>query len=218
MLASALDGHPDIFCASGEPWHRESPWRKYVKNERNRARLLWEQDGVEVSMFKVNWHYLWDARVSKLSPALLAARSNLHVIFLEREDVLAQAVSNEINVRYRYGKIAGHPTHTVRHVEPPTVRLDSQKVAERVKALYKWRDRTRRFIQQKFPEDRALWLTYEELTGNAEVGALPDGVSTKLCNFLDVSAWTFRTHLKKVHRKPYSEIVENWDEIANCLH
>jgi LPS sulfotransferase NodH len=168
-------------------------------------------------MFKVNWHYLWRDDVARFPVDMITARPNLRVVFLERRDVLAQAVSNEINVRYRHGEIAGHPTQATRPVDPPAIHLDCKKVRDRVQRLRKWRNRTHQFLQCEIRADRVLRLTYEELTGNQEVDELPSDVNEKLCAFFDVCAWTFKTRLRKVHQRSYSEIVENWEEIAQCV-
>ena len=139
----------------------------------------------------------------------------IRLIWLERENVVAQAVSHEINVGRRLGTIAGHPTHTYRPVEVPPVKLDPSQLVKRCA------DEAARATFAKMMIKKSglacLHLTYKEVTGASNATAIPAPVARRICEFLGVEYAVLSCRLRKVHTRPYSEMITNWPRIKKAL-
>jgi len=213
FLTTALSSHQEIFCARGEPFHHENAWRKVIPDDKARLRLLWQQRGYAVSMFKMNLSDL-----NNPQRQLLEENTSLKIIFLTRDDIATQALSNEINVVFRDGKISGQPTQAISEEEIFTskVKIDPQAVVNRCHRIMQNNQNVHRWL--KTLDQPYLHLTYEQLTQGREIICIPNEVSRDTCDFLEVTPKLLCGVLRKIHKRPMEDYVLNWDEIYNRLH
>ena len=196
FLCCCLSNHPQVFCARGEPLHWGSRWLHAVPDWKTRFDLLMRQPFYEVSMFKAmdrnifGHAEVWEF-VQQYNP-------ELRILYLERENILYQAASCEINRRHRRGELYSHPTRTFTSVRPRPCKLNPARVLQQYRWIKGDVARNRRCLAEtKVP---TLHLTYETLTAQ----------SSRICEFLGVRHELLRTGLKKVHVQPYEELVTNW--------
>jgi len=209
LLTCALSNHPQIFCVREEPLHRKSVWRlvplKVV------LAVILQQRYYEVSMCKLTASHILRPAIWK---QVVDYKPSLRVLYLERENLMEQVASDVINNMH----LEGHPTHTMHTMHTfeqpalPPVTLKPKDILASSKGILQRRVEVRRRLKSsKLP---VLYLTYEELTAGAEVSCLPKKVTDKICTFLEVDCSPLCTNMRKVHSKPYSEFVSNWDEIC----
>jgi len=212
FLCTALSNHPQIFCTRGEPAHAKSRWRTAAPDWQARMELLWFQQWYEISMFKLTeqqafWPPGWEFIQRQKPP--------VKIIYLRRENVLHQALSNLINVLRGEGKAQGHETHTFKSLETPSIRIPPERLVKIYKASI---ERTKKALAAlDLSSLPILYLTYEQITGDVDASYLPEEVSSKICDFFQVNRMKMYSHLKKVHTRPYSEIVSNWGEVLDAL-
>ena len=212
FLCTALSNHPQIFCTRGEPAHAKSRWRTAAPDWQARMELLWFQQWYEISMFKLTeqqafWPPGWEF--------IQQQRPLTKIIYLRRENVLQQALSNMINVLKGEGKAQGHETHTFQSLEPPNIKIPPNRLVNVYKASVARTEKALMALNKcNLP---ILYLTYEQITGDVDASYLPEDVSNTICDFFQVNRIKMYSHLKKVHTRPYSETVSNWDEVLDAL-
>lgn len=203
FLCCCLSNHPQVFCTRGEPLHWGSRWLHAVSDWKVRFDLLMRQPFYEVSMFKAMDHDIFAH--PELWEFLQQYDPELRILYLERENILYQAASHEINRLHRRGDLPGHPTRTFVSVKPEPCELDPELVRQRYRWIKKDTARNRKLLAESgLP---VLYLIYEEMTimGMAQ--------SSQICEFLEVRNELLHTDLKKVHAQPYEELVTNWTMI-----
>lgn len=210
FLNIALSNHPQIFCARGEPFHRQSPWRAAVPEETIRIKLLWGQLGYAVSMFKINEVYVRGNLRSAIEK-----NPDLRILSLDRENSLEQAVSTELNRMHRKGALKSHPTHSFSEVNPESVTLNVESIVKEYGRTIGAKNRVKQTLRGL--KNPILYLTYEQITDGEEVSQIPEKVSWEICEFLGVEPVCLKSHLRKIHKHPYEEIVTNWHEILEAV-
>ena len=204
FLSCCLSNHPQIFCTRGEPLHWGSRWLHAVPNWKVRFDLLMRQPFYEVAMFKAMdrnifghievWEFL-----QRYDP-------ELRILYLERENILHQAASCEINRLHRQGDLPSHPTRTFTPVKSEPCRLSPERVLQQYRWIKKDNARNRECLAKtKVP---TLYLNYEEVV------TMDIAQSLRICEFLGVRTELLHTDLKKVHIQPYEDFVTNWAAIA----
>lgn len=208
FLCCCLSNHPQIFCTRGEPLHWGSRWLHAVPDLKVRCDLLMQQPFYEVSMFKAMDHDVFGH--PEVWEFLRQYDPELKILYLERENVLYQAVSCEINVLHRRGELPGHPTRTFIPVIPERCELDPARVLIRYRQIRVNTARNRKALaESNIP---VLYLFYEEMT------AMDVSQSSQICEFLEVRDEQLHTNLKKVHTLPYEELMTNWSEIEEVCN
>ena len=130
---------------------------------------------------------------------------DLKILYLERENILYQAVSCEINRLHRQGDLPSHPTRTFTSVRPEPCELDPVRVLQQYRWIEKDNARNRECLAEtKVP---TLYLSYEEVV------TMDIAQSSHICGFLGVHTELLHTDLKKVHIQPYEDFVINWAAI-----
>lgn len=190
--------------------HGRSEWYIAIPDWKTRLTLLLSQQFYKVSMCKVNlrqvleqgegfWEFI---RTHKPPPK---------VLYLERRDKLAQAVSLVVIGSGIYS----HPTHTFDPATPEVISLDPRRVAVAYHDLQNaYVKIPKRLVKEGLP---VLSLTYEQITGNREVACVPEKVAKKICSFLEVPFALLCSLTRKVHKAPFSEWVSNWDEVLKAV-
>jgi len=213
FLSVALSNHPQIFCARGEPFHRRSLWKSAIPDEAARLELLWNQQGYVISMFKIS---VADVRKPSRWSAI-KGRLKIKILSLTRENSLEQAASNEINRMHCSGKLRSHPAHSFDEVNPAPVVLGVGSFIKEYKRAIGAKKRTRKMLGNL--SNPVLYLTYEQITrgGKGEVTQIPEEASKRICKFLGVDLLPLSSQLRKIHKRPYEEIVTNWREILGAM-
>ena len=212
FLCAALSNHPQIFCTRGEPAHARSRWRLAAPDWQARMGLLWFQQWYEISMFKLTeqqafWPPGWKF--------IQQQRPLVRIIYLRRENVLHQALSNMINVLRGEGKAPGHETHTFKNLDPPKVVIPPDRFVDLYRSTMTRVEKALHILSKH--DLPILYLTYEQITGGVDASYLPDEVSNQICDFFQVDQIRLFSHMKKVHTKPYSETVANWGAVIRAL-
>lgn len=211
FLACCLSNHPEIFCPRGEPFHPRSRWRHACPNWRTRLDLILDQQWHAVSMCKM----MWDTAFHPETWEALVERDGMRFLYLERQSVLHQAVSTELNDLHSKNRLPSHRCHAFERVKPERCELDPQRVVDRIG-----------WIEQRIARNRAmlrkvgvpyLYLSYEQVTGGRETGKVRPSVARAICRFLDIRPAPLFSKLKKTHRRPYSETLTNWNAIVSTL-
>ena len=208
FLAYCLSNHPDVFCARGEPMGGGGFWRRVCPDKLTRLELLLLRPYHRVGMCKLMEGHAFDGPVWTW---LNRQNPPVKVVALRRENIVAQAVSHEINA----ARLCGHPTHAFGPVDPPPVRVDPDDVLARC----------RTDVERYACIDNALAgcgldtlrLTYRQITGDKDAEQVPQPVATAVCDFLDVPYARLYTRMRKVHTRPLAETVTNWDEVCARL-
>lgn len=206
FLCCCLSNHPQIFCTRGEPLHWGSRWLHAVPDWKVRFDLLMRQPFYKISIFKAMDHDVFAH--PELWEFLLKYDSELRILYLERENILYQAASHEINRLHRQGDLPSHPTRTFVPVDPEPCELDPKLVLQRYQWIKKDTARNRRLLAAS--EIPVLYLIYEEMS------VMDMAQSSRICEFLGVRIEQFHTDLKKIHIRPYEELVTNWPEIEEA--
>jgi len=216
FLAYCLSNHPKIFCTRGEPLSERSAWYKATGTSMNALDLVFAQYDYKVAMCKmINdhafrpeiWEYITGTQGKK--------REEVKIIWLERKNVVAQAISHEINAGRRMGTIKGHPTHTYISVEVPPIRLNVQQLLKRCTNETNRYSRSREKIKKsRLP---CLYLTYKAITGTNNTSEIPKSISRQICEFLGVEYAALGCELHKIHVRPYFETITNWAQVREVL-
>jgi len=207
ILTHALDSHPLIHCARGEPWHKRSVWWRLGLSREQILKLLINQTGYMASGFKVQSVQLSDQEVRRL-----LQESEAHIILLSREDTFRQVLSELINYKVRRGGAMFIPQHSFKPVPPHSVILDPEVVSNRHESLVLTQEMAEQAV--KSLELRYTCVTYEQLTDEAqEISKLPSGITKILCNYLGVPVITLPVYLRRVNWQPLEEIVYNLEEV-----
>ena len=211
-LAGCLSNHPNIFCTRGEPMATRSKWAGVAPDETARLDLILSQQYYDVAMCKLINNHAFRPAVWKY---LTTRTPPVKVLFLERENILNQALSHEINAGRRLGTVAGHPTHIFNKAELPPCRLDPAGVLARCE------DEAGRYFlaESKLAKSNLpiLRLTYDEITGGENAGEIPESEGRRICSFLNVPYIPLGFSMRKVHWQPWRETVSNWKAIVDHL-
>jgi len=140
----------------------------------------------------------------------------VNIIYHKRKNILEQAISHEINKAKSEGKISGHPTHVFKEIDTPQIEINPLDILKRCVDEDKRYRRIERILRNN--DLPVLQTRYEDITnGGQDVSGLPDNENKKVCDFLGVENIPLRTTMRKVHRKPFSEVLKNWDEVVYLL-
>jgi len=212
ILTHALDSHPLIHCARGEPWHKHSKWRQVGLERPQIIKLLLRQTGYMASGFKIQAIQLPDLEVLELLKAYQP-----YIILLSRENILRQAISFSINNQVRRGLTKFVPQHSFEPVPNHSIRLDEDEVLKRCNELSETAS-----IAEELIEDsglRYISLTYEQLiAGKSEISKLPTMIARQLCLYLGVPIMSLPIFLKRVNWQPLEEIVRNITELEQLVN
>jgi len=212
FLAGCLSNHTDIFCARGEPFHRGSRWGVACQDEVERLELIWTQQHYRVCMCKLMRNHALRERVWE---HLMSREPPVKIIYLTREDIVKQGVSIAINIAHRSGKMRDHPTHTFETVHPQPVTLDPYDVFNWCRSLTeRHRDFNQRLVECGL---LVMRITYEQITGDAEVSVIGRPIAEEICQFLEVPYQELHYSMRKLHREPMAQTVANWDELVAFL-
>lgn len=212
FLCMCLSNHPAIFCERGEILHWESEWLRIIPSGKERLDLVFSQAWYEVSMCKLLSRHALEEEPEGLWN-LLQHYPDMRIIFLEREDVVAQALSWEMNmiIRERRGF-----SHSFSNRDKATYEIDPAKVLGRIGSIRYRLARDREVL--KATSVPVMYLAYEDLTDGEEVSEISPYVSAKICGFLGVgSEWPLYTRMRKMHTVPFGEQIANWSEIRSAL-
>jgi len=211
LMACCLSNHPEIYCDRWEPLNSGSLWYRMFPDDVDRLHLLLHQPYYKVSMCKLLPQHTWREPVARY---LERQRPPIRIVHVYRQNILAQAVSCVINVQSRKYTM-GHPTHVFGAVElAPAVLNPADVVAWCKASLNHHRQATNWASRMKRP---VLRVSYEEMTGNADTEQLPEGLSHRICKFLDVSKEVLYTRMHKVHSPELSMVVANWSEVMKAI-
>ena len=223
FLAYCLSNHPEIFCIRDEPLSKQNIWYRTVAGSDVKAdsgvnvlNLIFTQHDYKVAMCKLINDHAFRPEVWKyITSTKDKGNEEIKIIWLERRNTVAQAISHEINAGRRLGTIKGHPAHTYSPLDVPPVQLDPMQVLKRCINEVGRRNFTRRKVKEsKLP---CLYLTYRAITGTNDATAIPKPASKQICEFLDVEYVELSCRLRKVHAKPYFETVANWAQVREAL-
>jgi predicted nuclease of predicted toxin-antitoxin system len=212
FLSHCLSNHPDIYCDRGEPLRQASGWRAFTRE--NRAELLTvlaSQTGYRVSGFKLTYDQAFQDDVQ----AWLAT-TKPRVIWLRRENLLRQAISQIVNRAVREGALqrAQHSFGAVA-IEPVAI-----EPADAIRYLVHF-GRQNKAAEKLLAELTVLPVTYEEITANREHGyeaqELNPEAGARICEFLGVPYAPMPTRLVRIHAGPISSLVSNWQELRVAL-
>lgn len=212
FLCTALSNHPQIFCTRGEPAHPRSVWRSAAPDWHARLELLWTQQWYEAAMFKLTeqqafWPPGWEF--------IQQQRPFVKIIHLRRENILHQALSNMISILNSEGSAPGHEFHTFKSLELSNIEIPPDRLVDLYRASVTRTENALAILNKcNLP---ILYLTYEQITGGVDASYLQADVSNTICDFFQVNRMKMYSHMKKVHTKPYSETVSNWDEVLYTL-
>ena len=210
ILTHALDSHPLIHCARGEPWHKQSEWWKLGLSREQLLKLLTNQTGYMASGFKVQSVQLTDPEV-----CTLLKESKAYIILLSREDTFRQTLSELINYKVRRSATRFVPQHSFEPVPEHSVVLDPGVVQRRQVVLQYTHEMAEQAVRSLGL--RYISLTYEQLVaGEPEISKLPAGIAKKLCLYLGVPIRTLSVFLRRVNWQPLDEIVGNLKELEKA--
>lgn len=221
MLCFALSNHPEVHCARGETLHRQNSWRwafggaatpwgskVYVRI----LGLALSQWGYKACVAKVNWGpgtgEVWDWLATVENPPVRG-------IYLSRENLLRQAVSETIRVRTK--------TTSSPRVHSPGGRIfrlsieptELLKLMETIAAA----DATarQRLDSRSIPY---ISLTYADLIGREgrEAFYLEPEACCTLCDWLEVERGNLKVWPKRrANPFPLAEMLENWPDVEAAV-
>lgn len=214
LLSSSLDRHPEVRCR-GELFHPDDfPDNQVPGGPRHAlgaealiARALRGEPAAAVGFRAMVFHPDPAAQPQWASAwEWLAARPDLHVIYLRRRDALAQFAS--LRIAHWTGRFNPSPEDPLYDPEQrPRVRIDPAE-------LWRWIDeraglyaRCREHLAGK----SALELAYEDLTADW------DGCIDWIEAFLGVARQPLAPAKKKQEQRPLSESVANYAELRRSL-
>jgi hypothetical protein len=212
FLTSCLSMHPQIFCVREEPFHKKSAWKPLGRGPA--TQLIWSQHYYDVCMFKCTPSQIFPGK-HKLWKIIV--KSGAKIIYLKRENMVEQAISDAIN----RARKEGHPAHRFSgdlssSVSPPPVFIAVDEAKRSMRGLLQRARRTETLIRRAPVE--VLNLTYEELIDPDEFSTeIPESTGDRICSFLGVLKCKLWSRMEKVHRAPYIDFVSNWEEIKKCL-
>ena len=212
LLSHCLSNHPDIFCDRGEPLRQASGWRAFTrKNRTELLTVLASQTGYRVSGFKLTYDQAFQDDVRDWM-----AETQPRVLWLRRENLLRQAISQIVNRAVREGRLqrAQHSFESV-EIEPIDVALD-----DTVRYLVHFA-RQNKAAAARLVGLTVLPVTYEEITANREhsyeAQELNPEAGARICEFLGVPYAPMPTRLVRIHAGPISSLVSNWRELRVAL-
>ena len=208
FFCTCLSNHPAIFCERGEVLHWQSEWLHTISDAKDRLNLVFRQAWYEASMCKILSRHALEGKLWEF----LKSYSDMKIIFLEREDILAQALSWEMNVIIR-GQ--GGSSHSFFGRDKTKYKLDPEKVIWRYDSIVNRLVRSREILEEATIP--VLYLTYEQLTGGRETFKIESKVANEICTFLGVEYWSLFTRMNKMHTVPWEEQIINWPEVQNAL-
>lgn len=215
FLAHCLSNHPAIFCPRGEPLAKRSQWCKMTRSSTDTLHLIFNQTIYQVAMCKLINNHAFNDGVWEYITGSRGGPWEIKLIWLERENIVAQAISHEINAGRRLGTITGHPTHAYKPVEPPPVKLNPAQLVKRCA------DEAGRAALAKAKIKKSglacLYLTYKEITGASNATAISTPVARRICKFLGVEYAVLCCRMHKVHTRSYSETITNWPKVKKAL-
>ena len=206
VLTHALDSHPLVYCARGEPWHNQSKWSQLGLSKGQILTLLLNQTGYWSSGFKVQANQISDTAMSFFQPY------KPKVILLSREDIFRQTISLVINKQVRQGTIDFIPQHSFEKVKPHKVVLDKQLVTAQYNILQDISITARTAVRCSGLS--CFSLTYEQLVGEEqEITQLPEEVSKLLCLYLGVPERPMEVFLRRINWQPLEDLIVNFSDL-----
>jgi len=179
-----------------------------------RARLLsalLNQTGYQVSMCRITYVQALDAGVWKW-----LVKNQPKAIWLHRENVLRQAISEYINRTARRTDRLDRPEHTFEEAGPVRVKIDPALFLKMARGLREQNERVRALL----PALRDVYhLTYAQVAGgeNVQASSLPWTTAESLCFFLGIQPEVLGCRLKRVNPYPLREMIANWPEVEKAV-
>ena len=159
--------------------------------------------GAEAAGFKLKYEELVQPAWAPVLARLQADRA-LHVVFLDRRDLLARYVSHQIVLRQTGITLvpAGQP---VPAIAPFAVDVDDLR-----RDIAETRRRTAHFAQV-FAAQPSLRIAYEDLAAD------PQATCDRIARFLGVAPAPVRVATEKIVRQPPQALLLNYPEVAAAL-
>lgn len=213
FMCHCLSNHPQVHCDRGEVMHHNSIWRQafHVKPAVLMS-ALHDQTGYHASGFRLIYRQAFHKRVWPYLTAKLP-----HIIWLQRGNVVAQALSYQYHQLVRGRALPYHAVHSFEEKAPDPVVFPVEHAVYAVKKVHRenkaGRDRMSGY------RGKVLQVLYEDATGNVQgsaPGVAPDAAE-RICAFLGVRNEPLTCDLKRDFPRPWRELLSNWQEIAHAL-
>jgi LPS sulfotransferase NodH len=218
FLATCLSNHPRIFCTRGEPLHQNSHWRTAAPDEIERLKLITNQIHYDVAGCKLMRNHFERANVFAW-----LCQVQPKVLYIWREDYVAQALSWAANEVHRANPKLGIPTHIYEPWDPVPIEIPPERVVFYITRLQQNYGLTgdKKGSHQAFlgrGKFKVLELTYEQITGGGEATGITGAVADEICDFLDVPRMDLPGGgLRRSHPRPWNEYVTNWAEVERAI-
>lgn len=200
FLSGCLSNHPEIFWTRGEPM---SPRFRLVKDKVERLRFIHAQQFYEVAGCKIMVGQFDDALLRYLK-----GLQDLKVLYIERENVLDQAISWEANVITPFA-------HNWQGHEPERrkVILTREGVRKRIDFIRARRRRSQEILIGLGVEHMSV--TYEVVTGSQDVSGVPAEAADLICEYLQVKHCPLYTTQRKLTQVEVVNREELYDVLRN---
>lgn len=213
FLAHCLSNHPHVFCDRGEPLRVLSNWRPYAQLDPARLLdVLTNQTGYRASLCKLTYDQAFREDIWTWVQERIP-----RVIWLVRENLLRQAISQAINRKVRLHSLQ-RAQHSFEPVPIEPVRVLPQTLMRYI-AHFGRQNYAARTRLATLP--RVLRVTYEEITANPEgadqATGLAESAGVEICQFLGVAYVPMPTSLVRIHPGPLSALLSNWEEVRDAL-
>jgi hypothetical protein len=210
FLSHCLSNHPDMYWDRGEPLLKRSNWGPYSQTDRIRLLdVLTNQTGYLVSGCKVTYDQAFQPDVWEW-----IARRQPYILWLRRENLLRQAVSQVINRRVAAGEL-DRPQHSFERLEIEPVEIDPQDIVRYIVHFGRQDKGAGQRLREALPY--VLALTYEAITGNEEATEIAPAEAQRICEFLGVEVLPMTTRMIRIHPGPLSAILSNWPEVRGAV-
>ncbi len=215
VVGRMLDEHPDI------DWDREifEPHRRAelgVPGNLAPEPLIRQRKGQTPLHYGFETKYLQSHHLGRLGlslPDYISMLGDLgfdRFVALHRRNYLRRVVSGAV------GRASGTWHRSQGSATPVSIRLDPARVPfgrpKRLLDVFHELTAGERALHALLPEDGTLWLTYED-----DIARDPSVAYRRICDLFDVTPIDSEPALSPTNPFPLTEILENYDEIAELL-
>lgn len=204
FLAGCLSNHPDISCPREEPFRGQAIWKQVLKlSNRDLLDFILSQPYYKVNACRLTYDQIFDPEISAF-----IFENKIGIIHLTRE--ILPTVTSTLLAKQEIRE--GIPRHWFDDTFQDNEILDvsPEEVIKRIKHLI----RQRRIFKERFSGE-ILSLTYEEITACSDM--LPEGVTWRICDFLEIDYHRLIASNRKMHRRSIESYYSRWNEISDVI-
>lgn len=200
FLNSSLSSHPNVHVKGEHFGHLRGD-----TIEARHAQVFGKQPGwIKAAGCKVFYYHPHYGDPAPLFD-MLKAEPRLKVIHLKRQDKLRSVLSWMI--ARDNGTYTATSDASFIPVEQKRQSVDPMELVEWIEKTLGWEEWGDAF----FSDRETLTITYEDMTADHP------GQFARVLDYLELSAHTPQTRLRRQNPEPVNELIDNWPEVRTCL-